>query len=226
MKRLRALLLLLAATAATSAGATLTYPGTGGLLPDSDGTLPGVFPSTITVTDAGTILAAGNNVEVRLLGLQHSWAGDLVVFLTFQGISADIFYRIGIVNAGDPGFGSNFGDIAANYVFSATGGDLWAAANIPDSESIPGANYFPVTAGGAPSNLPAAFNGQPIAGVWTLTIQDESQGDEGSIVGWELVLTTEDPVSIPEPGYGALTGVVLALLAATRTRSRPSHPNP
>ena len=54
----------------------------------------------------------------------------------------------------------------------------------------------PITSGFAPwsgSFLPtqplSVFDGEDAAGVWTLTIEDDTLGDSGSLVSWSLVLS-------------------------------------
>lgn len=92
--------------------------------------------------------------------------------------------------------------------------DDTAAALLPDSTAIgtstfKPANYgtgdtFPAPAPAAPYLTPApagaatsatAFGGQNPNGNWQLFIQDDVGGDFGNVNGgWELIITTEDPV--------------------------------
>jgi len=206
-----------------ASSATLMFSGSGGVIPD-----PGVFSSDIIVTDLRDLLSFGNPVTVTLLGLDHSWAGDLEVTLTYSGIGSVtqyVFSRIGAAGPGDFGASANFGDPTGRYSFnSGFAGDLWTVAGaLGDADLIPSGDYWPTDPfSPAPNSLSSAFNGLPAAGTWTLTISDLAAGETGQYIAWDLTL---EVVDVPEP---ATAPVMLAALAAflIRLRILASHRPP
>lgn len=212
---------------ALGVAAPITYTESGGPLADYDVDLdiPGVTTFSLTVPDGGVIAAGSGNVILRLLGFEHTWAGDLEVVLTHEptGVSRTVFSRIG--DPGDPA-SSDFGD---NYSFgSLFTGDLWAVALalgdidvIPGDSVLPPQTYYPTNAGSSsPNDFNTAFAGITPTGVWRLTITDYNPEDTGSLLGWELTLDI-DPVLIPEPATFWMAGpVAAALLAGARRRRR------
>jgi hypothetical protein len=191
---------VLSFTTLARAATTVTQTGTGGDIPDAEaGTgVPGTFISDIVVTAPGTLPTTGNNVIVTLIGLQHPWAGDLVVTLTrvTEGTTADIFNRLGASSRPPLGFNVNFG---GNYDFnSSSANDLWNTVSaLGDADTIPENTYFAVTSGHTPSALSSAFNGLAAAGTWRLKIMDMAIGPDTpdpfpQFTGWKLTLTVND----------------------------------
>jgi hypothetical protein len=153
-----------------------------------------------------------------LLGLQHSWSGDLVATLTYTNpntnatVSANLFSHIGLSSKHPEGSWVAFGTPGGtgdNYIFSsAASGSMWAvAAGLGYADAIPGVQtdevnngqYFPTDAGGGNNNFSAAFAGLDIAsGSWCLTIADtndhaaegSSIANNGSLVGWQISIQT------------------------------------
>lgn len=207
-------------------GAPFTYTEPGGALLDYDAETetPGVVSFLINVTETGTLTGGTGNVVLRLLGFEHTWAGDLEVMLTHEptGVSRTAFSRVGA--PADPD-NSDFGD---NYSFSSSfSWDLWAAAaNLGDADVIPGDSvlpprgYYPTNAGSSlPNDFSAAFAGLKPAGAWRLTITDFSAEDTGSLLGWELTLDIE-AARIPEPSTAWLVLPILMGMAWVRRSQR------
>jgi subtilisin-like proprotein convertase family protein len=189
----------------------------GGHIPAGAFTTSGTVTSDIVLTDAGKV-AAGNAVTVNLLGLQHDFAGDLRITLSYidsNGAtvqSVDVLNRIGATAANPYGSAADFGDgqgSGDNYQFNTDySGDIWATAacsNPPacttpygDADPIPGVStdtiyngqYFSSTTGGAKTNLSYAFSGLNVSGTWRLTITDAADPRAGSYIGWEILVTT------------------------------------
>src|SRR2546425_4947668 len=113
VSRATAVLLIVLSFTALALATTVTQTGTGGDIPDAEAgtSVPGTFTSDIVVTAPGTLPTTGNNVIVTLIGLQHPWAGDLVVTLTrvAEGTTADVFNRLGASSRPPLGFNVNFG---------------------------------------------------------------------------------------------------------------------
>ena len=230
----------LAATAATAHGV-----GTGGTIPTDLAATSGTLTSDIVISTTGTV-ASGNAVTVNLLGLQHDWAGDLVVTLSYldaQGNtvrSVDLINRVGLNSGHTFGTAADFGDgrgVGDNYLFN-TGypGDIWANAAcsdppgcttpLGDADVIPGqtndaangGRYFSSTTGGARSNLSSFFTGLDVsAGKWRLTITDAADPNRGSFVGWEIFIQTAQTIA-PFAGTPQSAGVNSAFATALQAK--------
>ena len=200
MKRLA--VLCFAATSAVSFGQV--WSGAGGSIPDASAAAPGSFSSTILGVPSLSSVSA-----IAILGLSHTWSGDLVATVTGPSGSATLFVRIGRTTAN--ALGSPFGsssDFGGNYIFvNSGGGDIWAAAaNSP----IPGGSYN--ASGGLSGAATGLFPGAQAGGNWTLTVEDWASGDTGSFQSWEIRGT-----AVPEPATMAVLGIgAVALLRRRR----------
>jgi hypothetical protein len=201
-------IMALVAVSAVSYGQT--WAGTGGPIPDGNDTTmtAGTISSTIVGVPGLTSLGA-----IAILGLTHSFSGDLVAEVSGPGGTFMLFGRVGRAVAqsyGGPfGYGSNFN---GTYVFQdAGGGNLWTAALAAGAGDIPGGGYNAsgFNGAGAPTGL---FPGAQPAGNWTLTVSDWAGLDTGSFQGWEIRGT-----AVPEPATMAALGIgALALLRRRR----------
>jgi subtilisin-like proprotein convertase family protein len=133
--------------------------------------------STITVASSGTI------TDVNLLGLDllHEWIGDISATLTSPlGTTIQLFD-----SPGKPA--SNFG---------CSGNDI--AVDFDDAASLTSANFenmcnnAPAISGAfQPIDALSTFNGENMAGTWTLTVFDSfTSSDDGSIEAWSLEICT------------------------------------
>ncbi len=192
--------------------------GSGGPIPAGLLATSGVVTSNIVLSNSGYV-APGNAITVTLLGLQHDFAGDLQITLSYINSSSatlqsvDLVNRIGVTSTNLYGtaadFGNNLGN-GDNYVFNSDyAGNIWTAANcadpptcsepLGDADSIPGVStdtvnfgqYFTSTAGGTKTNLSYAFAGMSVSGgTWRLTITDAQQPNTGSFIGWQISIAT------------------------------------
>jgi subtilisin-like proprotein convertase family protein len=108
------------------------------------------------------------------LDITHPWVGDLVVTLQSPtGTIVTLIDRPGIPSVGFPGpFGCGGRDINASFTDSAT---LIA-------EDVCSINSTPVMTGDLMPSMPlSAFEGEPVEGVWLLTISDRSEYDTGML---------------------------------------------
>ena len=106
------------ALVSTSAFAVEFGPGAGGAVPDNN---PTGFSSSINI---GSGVSAVNSV--RLVGLTHTWVGDLTITITNpDNVSATLAARVGRV--GGTGFGDS-SNYNGEYIFANAGADLWAEA--------------------------------------------------------------------------------------------------
>ncbi|HMN95869.1 MAG TPA: proprotein convertase P-domain-containing protein [Phycisphaerales bacterium] len=215
---LRNSLIATAASLAVASFASATvYTGNGFTIPDNN---PVGVSSDIVITDEFFV----GDITVSLLGLIHTWAGDLTATLTFidmdnNSVSTTLFERIGRVNTG---FGDS-SDFGGTYSFNDSfndanlpfGGNIWtAAAAVGAGLPIAPGNYFATGANSsAQVSLLAAFGGLNAKGTWRLTISDNAAGDLGSLSAWSL-----DFVKNPIPAPSALALLGLAGLAGGRRR--------
>ena len=166
----------------------------------------------------------GNAVTVNLLGLQHDFAGDLQISLSYinaQGTtvqSVDVLNRIGTSISSPWGTAADFGNdqgAGDNYLFNSDyPGNIWttAACSDPpacttpygDADSLPGVStdsinrgqYFTSTTGGTKTNLSYAFTGLSVSGgTWRLTVTDAADPNIGSFIGWQIIINTSSGTS-------------------------------
>jgi len=201
----------MAAIAIASAASATTYTGAGGTIPDN---APAGFSSIINVTDEFIV----KDITISLVGLNHTWVGDLVVSITKMDGGSNpsqfLFNRVGKTVA-TTGFGDS-SNLGGTYSFNDSfTGNLWTAAGGGGTDfTIPGGNYF--ASGALSANqvlLKPTFQGLNGAGMWKITIVDGAAGDTGSLGSWTV---TFEKTPIPAPGALALLG--LAGLAGGRRR--------
>lgn len=188
------------ALVSTSAFAVEFGPGAGGAVPDN---APGGFSSSINI---GMGVTSVNNV--RLVGLTHTWIGDITITLTNpDNVSATLAARVGrLANAG---FGDS-SNLNGQYIFANSGADLWAAAGaVGDAVDIAGGTYMVSGVDNAASSLSGLATAT--SGNWTLKIVDAAGGDLGNLGEWYV-----DVTPVPEPA----TMTALALGAAAMLRRR------
>ncbi|MCO4771636.1 MAG: proprotein convertase P-domain-containing protein, partial [Deltaproteobacteria bacterium] len=119
---------------------------------------------TIVVTDPGVV--SDLNVAVDIT---HTWAGDLTFTLTSPaGTSAQVHNSIQL------GSGANFTDTVWD--------DEGANAVITTADSAPYTGSF------QPASPLDVFDGETIAGTWTMTISDDNNQDGGTWNSWSLDL--------------------------------------
>ena len=180
----------IATLAAVSGASAVSFSGAGGgLPPGAPANTSGLFESSITVTDDIII----DDISLDLNDLTHTWAGDLVVDLTYDDGAGTVITAAVSNGVGGPT------DFDGDYTFE-DGGAVFPGAGNP----IPGGIYSPN------ESFLDAFAGINVAGTWTLSINDRFFGDSGSLGSWDLNVEG-DPVSTPEPvslfalfGIGAL----------------------
>lgn len=184
-----------------------TWFGGGGAIPDNDS-------AGMNFVINGTSGVSSIN-QITLLGATHTWAGDLIAKITNpDGVTVDLFNRIGRVN--NSGFGTS-SDLGGDYGFTTGGANIWTAAA---SSPIPGGVYAASTNLEGPdvassySETSFASLATSTVGNWTLNISDNAGGDVGSIQGWSIDYTS----SVPEPTSMILLG--MGGLALLRKRSK------
>ncbi|HEY6941247.1 proprotein convertase P-domain-containing protein [Dokdonella sp.] len=154
-------------------------------------------PSGATLTDLKLVIKA-----------THTWVGDLKFTLSKSPGTSTVIDR--------PGFtGSGFGCSGDNVdvIIDDTAGTL--------VESQCNATPPALSGNVKPNNpLATAFNGQTLAGTWTLNVSDNASGDTGSLTQWCLVPATSGGTTYTVGGtVGGLSGsgLVLSLNAGAQT---------
>ncbi|MCB0517855.1 MAG: proprotein convertase P-domain-containing protein [Lewinellaceae bacterium] len=125
------------------------------------------FNTTTSTLNVPTSTLTGDvNVNINIT---HTWMGDLTVTLTSpKGTTVTLF----------DGLCGSDNDMAATF-------DDEAATPVVCSPTPPPA----VTGTFQPEELLSAFDGENMAGVWTLSITDDTGGDVGTLTSWSLTLT-------------------------------------
>ena len=151
----------------------------------------------------GDSFAIGD-LDVELV-VNHTWQGDLIVTLTHEdtGTSVTLVDRNGVP-------ASTFGcgeDNWAGLVLDDEGASSVEDACAPNLSSPP--NLIPV------GSL-SAFDGEDMAGTWTLNISDNAEFDTGTLASWSITASEagEPACEQPEcflvigdgPGVGTFTG--------------------
>lgn len=155
--RLFLLFTLLALSLSPAFGQTFSSTDTPKSLPDQ-----ATVTSTITVPGGlGTITDL--NVE---LDITHSFDGDLDIFLTHDDTGTTILLS------------DQNGDDGVNYTDTVFDDEAGTAIS---------AGAPPFTGSFVPDELLSAFDGEALAGDWTLTIVDRQLHDFGTLNSWALV---------------------------------------
>ena len=210
MKQLALMSALGLALATTASASNFSLSGPGGAIPDS--VVAGTWATQVyTDTPLTTTIVVPNAVtsltSVKLSGLNHTWRGDLHIFLHAPGgNNYNLVVRPGFTGTG---FGDSGDYLVGDFVFVDAGGGTvgQGATNISPGNY----NLYPNTGAGQWTNATwfnAALSSITApAGTWTLEIRDWGAGDVGSITGWTLNGTDNTgsgPVAFCDPGVGGV----------------------
>ncbi|RMH23173.1 MAG: hypothetical protein D6698_00115, partial [Gammaproteobacteria bacterium] len=147
-----------------------------------------VIISEIFIPDAGKIL----DINVVNLGIEHTWVGDLSVFLTSPDGTT-----IELVDFADACGSSN--NVEINFDDEA-GNGAYPAFPCPPNDQM---SYEP--------KVPlSSFYQEQIFGTWFLTVIDNADEDGGNLISWGLQICYVTPADDPSsnPSVAALTGDV------------------
>lgn len=182
--------------------------GTDFAIPDN-----GVVNSTITASGLPTSLDcnAPFGLQSVCIKIAHTWDADLDIYLiapdgTMIELSTD-----------NGGSGDHYGNNAANDLGPYTCFDMSAATLITAGAAPFAGTYRPE------GNLANANNGQNPNGVWTLRVFDDTGGDIGTILYWQLTFSTTgiscppagDPCNAPISITPGLPGATCSPVAGT-----------
>lgn len=174
-----------------------TILGSGGRIPDGDSA---GITSHINLTTDGLV----DDLSFAVLGLQHTWIGDLTGTLSHGGVTATWLQR----------FPNDLDDLLGDYTFR-------------DDDGLHGITTFglgsPIPSGTYHGGLLSAFHGMAAAGDWTLHLTDAVNIDTGRFNAWTLDVNTipSDPGGgVPEPASWALMIAGFGLVGAAMRRRR------
>ncbi|MFB9067280.1 proprotein convertase P-domain-containing protein [Pseudofulvimonas gallinarii] len=136
-------------------------------IPDSS---PAGLNNALTVSDTGTV----DDLRVKL-DISHTWVGDVKVTLTKGSTTIDLYNRPGVPASA---YGCSGGDITTTLSDAATLSVQTDCQNA--TPAFPAAEY-------RPAQPLSAFNGQSLAGTWTLNVSDNAGGDTGTLNSWCLL---------------------------------------
>jgi subtilisin-like proprotein convertase family protein len=151
-----------------------------------DNTTASPYPSTTVVSGVtGTV----DKVTVTLLGLTHTWSGDIDIMLSSPSNQT-------VLVMSDCGYGSKltnavmaFDDIAASMLNSNGVPNLVSGTYKPSNytESWSPNDLFPAPAPSVVNtNKLAIFNNKNPNGVWSLWVLDDGPNDSGSLGKWVI----------------------------------------
>ncbi len=197
----------------------------GGLYTYDSGTLNAAIPdnSIIGLTEAHTISGLDPqiaNVQVTL-DISGGFNGDLYGYLRLNDSPLVVLVnRVGLTSSNPDGY-ANSGMLVTLSASAAY--DIHSYQNFSPSYNSSGQVTGTWQADGrtdplvnTPRGSLSYFNGLDPNGTWTLFFADRSAGDQSTLVGWSLEITT-----VPEPvnvALGIFAGVFLVVLVV---RSRP-----
>lgn len=150
-----------------------------------------------TITDALTVSDTGTLGGLRLeLDINHTWVGDLRVWLAKGSTEIELVNRPGVPAQGTNGCNGNdmkvFLDDAASLSIQT---NCTTGAN-PTQAYITGESY-------RPANPLAGFAGLSLDGQWTLRVSDSVGGDTGTLNRWCLLPSTAVQTMIFINGFEA-----------------------
>lgn len=194
-------------SAASAQAETISYTGSGGAVPDVDGTGASF---DIAIPDSRAILATGDNVSLTLADVStpaddwYSPFGGLVDFaVTLERVGSGVPVPV-FINVLDQWTTICTAGLDGTYTFRSNEPNTLQAQC--GSDAIPPGTYL-ATEGDdvTDSGLSSAWNGQSAAGTWRLKITDTNiNTDPGQFVfdsdwTWKLDIEVEDPIVSVDP---------------------------
>jgi len=177
---------------------------------------PGTTSTTVNVSGAGagTAIADNSSFDVTAavggvgtylwdldlnIDITHTFAGDLDITLTSPAGST-------VVITTDSGGGNN--DVFSGTLFDDQAG---AGNEVTDFVFTDGVTASPLIVEGTLDR----FRGEDPNGTWTLTVGDDAGGDQGTLNGWSLDVTTLDTVPTDGSALTVANAPALAIVDNT-----------
>jgi len=179
-------------------------------LPDGSGTLEDIYSTTITIGgfEPGDTITAGSNILTMCVSMEHSYLGDLEMWLSCPNGDSITIFNAYNGNSGAPGFipggftgalGTNFGIPGAGssqgtcfeYCYSITENEFGTLGSEFNTNQTSGAASPGIY---LPEQSFDMLVGCPINGDWTLHVADSWPADDGWICEWGIVFDPDiDP---------------------------------
>lgn len=167
------------------------------------------YMTTYSVTIAAPSDLLVDDVNV-LVDISHTWMGDLDIFIGHGTTWVQLFNQTG--GSGDDMDMVWFDDEATTSIDDAT--PAFGPGSFMPTSNLDSSNVY-----GATSTLLSAFDGQALAGMWTLAVYDNYWLDEGFLN--QFAIGGEASAPVPEPATMLLFGCGLAgLIGYSRKRSK------
>jgi subtilisin-like proprotein convertase family protein len=178
---------------ATAAGSAVTERSGSDPVTINDNGPASPYPSQISVGGLGTSVL---DVNITLTGLTHGYPDDIdAVLVGPRGQSTMLVSDVG-------------GGTDASGVTLTLDDD--APAAIPDETALVGGTFKPTDSdsiGWEPDEMPAPAPTPPIAslsifdgsdpnGAWSLYIEDDTPGEQGSLTGWSLQIASASAIRV------------------------------
>jgi len=144
--------------------------------------------TTITVTDDFPMTDLNVNLNIT-----HTWVGDLQITLQSPAGTQVLIFDGGNDGCSGDNILDLYDDESANSLNCQAG----------TGNAFPEADYMP-------SNPLSAFDGESMAGVWTLSIQDTAGGDSGTLNNWGITYSYDGlptnawPIYLDENGMATV----------------------
>lgn len=204
-KKILPIVLLSACCASANALTFSAGPNLGLAIPDNE---TDSVTSTISITDVGLI----TNLSVSV-GIDHIWAGDLILDLTSPGgTTARLMDRPGFpaTGLGDSSDLVSSTPIMFSDIFATPAENAGSACISSEDIGVDCTGQF-----SPDDSLATFFNGQSITGDWTLTVFDADSIISGSLENWALDIEVS---AVPVPAAVWLMGSALLGLLGFRKR--------
>jgi VCBS repeat-containing protein len=170
------------------------------------------YPSEVAVDGLGSVVT---DVDVTISGLSHAYPDDIGLLLVSPAGHSTILMA-------DSGFNGGVSDITLTFDDAAPGG-------LPDSSQLSSGTYKPSVGSveegcAAPQPFPEApagpygsslsvFNGTNPNGAWKLYVIDDNAFDTGSITGWSLNISSDNPPTAEPDSYSTNEDTELSVAA-------------
>jgi subtilisin-like proprotein convertase family protein len=148
--------------------ATTALPAPGDACVYTSGSPVGIVDNTTVTSNIIVAPTAETLTDLNVyVNLNHTWNSDLTITLTSP--SATSVVLVSATCGSTDNMNVEFDDEAGS----------------PIGSTCPPIGVFNI-----PANALSAFDGQPLAGTWTLSINDNATGDAGTLNSWCLIPTT------------------------------------
>lgn len=230
MRFVATLLCIAVAASYAPPAAAQAYASTDTPLVVADGAVGGTVcgdPGTPTVSTITVPAGGGTIADLNVIvNIAATWVGDVTATLSNGTHTAVLIDRPGATTPDACGDSSND---YPSIVIDDEGTD----GTVEDAPtSAPTTSDIAYTEGGSytPNEPLSVFDGDPLEGTWTLTVTDGGEGDDTSLLSWQLLFNDSPPVAAePAPlpqGYAFELDGPNPFVEATRFELRVGETEP